>query len=127
VDRLKVHALPCPAAPGPAQPCHAPPSLAAPCGLEINSEQIGNQPRGPLSLCVGKCGFARNYAPHRQAARVLNTSSRFVEAHVSNGDIPSVKLGKLRRIHRDVIELFMQHGIVAEAQRWPRLPEDAGR
>jgi excisionase family DNA binding protein len=55
-----------------------------------------------------------------EVARVMNTSERFVEQRVATGELPSVKLGKLRRLHREVIEEFMKFGQVAEAQRWPR-------
>jgi excisionase family DNA binding protein len=58
-----------------------------------------------------------------ETALVLHASRRFVEERVRSGALPSVKLGKLRRLHREVVEEFMKFGQVAESQRWPRLPE----
>jgi excisionase family DNA binding protein len=53
----------------------------------------------------------------RQAAHVLNASARFVEQRVKTGELPSVKLGKLRRIHRDVLEEFSRFGIIPGEKR----------
>ncbi|MGO9720870.1 MAG: helix-turn-helix domain-containing protein [Methylocella sp.] len=55
-----------------------------------------------------------------EAAELLHVSPRFVRQRVQTGELPSVRLGRLHRLHRDVIEEFMRFGQVAETQRWRR-------
>jgi excisionase family DNA binding protein len=52
-----------------------------------------------------------------EAAKVLNTSARFVEERVRTGALPSVRLGRLRRIHAEVLEEYSRFGQVAEDRR----------
>jgi excisionase family DNA binding protein len=60
----------------------------------------------------------------RQVAHVLNTSTRFVEERVRTGELPSVRLGKLRRIHEDVVLDLQKFGLTGERHFRPRSEDE---
>ncbi len=62
--------------------------------------------------------------PIAEAALSLGVSPRWVEGRIATGEMPSVKLGKHRRIHEDTFIEFQRYGLVP-GRRFRRRAEDA--
>jgi excisionase family DNA binding protein len=62
-----------------------------------------------------------------QTAKAWNTSRRFVEEKVRSGAVPSVKLGRLRRIHEEIVLEIQKFGLTGERHFRERPREDDGQ